>query len=63
MIEEAFIEANPTLEPDMITVTCKSARVQEVRVYLSQDHLSPVTCGADVQRNCTLDDALLGKVR
>ena len=63
VIEEAFIKANPTLEPDMITVICKSARVQEVRAYLSKDHLTPVTCGADVQRDCTLDDALLDPVR
>ena len=63
VIEEAFIKANPTLAPDMITVTCKSARVQEVRVCLSKDDLTPVTCGADVRRDCTLDDALLDPIR
>ena len=47
----------------MITVTCKSARVQEVRICLSKDDLMPVRCGVDVRRDCTLDDALLEPIR
>ena len=63
VIEEAFIKTNPTLAPDMITVSCKSARTQEVRVCLSKDDLTPVRCGGDVRRDCKLDDALLDPIR
>ncbi|WP_438959607.1 ribonuclease T2 family protein [Nereida sp.] len=63
VIEEAFIRANSRLQRDMITVTCKSARVQEVRVCLSKDGLTPVRCGVDVRRDCTLDDALWNPIR
>jgi ribonuclease T2 len=62
LVEEAFIEANPALEPDMVTVTCKASRVQEVRICLDRD-FAPRTCGADVIRDCTLDDALFAPVR
>jgi ribonuclease T2 len=36
VIEEAFLEANPDLEPDMLTVTCRAGRVQEVRLCLTR---------------------------
>ena len=51
VIEEAFLEANPDLEPDMITITCKDNTIQEARICLSRD-LSPVPCGQDVVRDC-----------
>ncbi|MBT0958887.1 ribonuclease T2 [Alphaproteobacteria bacterium KMM 3653] len=57
VVEEAWIKANPSLKPDMLTVTCKSGHIQEVRICLSKD-LSPVPCGRDVVRDCTLTDAL-----
>jgi ribonuclease T2 len=53
-IEEAFLEANPALEPDMLTVTCRAGRVQEVRLCLTRS-LEPRVCGDDVVRDCTLD--------
>ncbi|MBV7396000.1 ribonuclease T2 [Mameliella sp. DP3N28-2] len=62
LVEEAFIKANPTLEPDMITVTCKDSHIQEVRVCLSRD-LDPVPCGRDVVRDCTLKDAQFTPIR
>ncbi|WP_460275125.1 ribonuclease T2 family protein [Celeribacter sp. ULVN23_4] len=58
VIEKAFLQANPGLEPNEITVTCKSSRIQEVRICLTPD-LEPRKCGADTIRDCTLDDALL----
>ena len=63
LIEQAFLEADPTLFPDAITVTCRDGRVAEVRVCLSHDDLSPRRCGADVVRDCTLGDAALPAVR
>lgn len=62
VIEEAFLTANPDLEPDMLTVTCKSGYLHEVRICLSRD-LAPVPCGRDVIRDCTLDDALFTPIR
>lgn len=58
VVEDAFLKANPTLTRDMVTVTCKARRIQEVRVCLSKG-LSPVPCGRDVSRDCSLKDAVL----
>jgi len=58
VVEEAWLEANPRLEPDMLTVTCRDGHVQEARICLTRA-LEPRPCGADVVRDCTLDDALL----
>ncbi len=62
VIEDAFLEANPALDPDGVTVTCQAGRVQEVRICLTRD-LEPRDCGADVRRDCQLDDALLSPMR
>ncbi|MEM7641194.1 MAG: ribonuclease T2 [Pseudomonadota bacterium] len=62
VVEEAFLDVNPDLAPDGLTVTCRQGRVQEVRICLTKD-LSPRDCGADVVRDCQLDDALLSPVR
>ncbi|MBP0483835.1 ribonuclease T2 family protein [Sagittula salina] len=62
VVEEAFMKANPALERDMITVTCKSGYIQEVRICLSRD-LSPVPCGRDTVRDCRMKDALFEPIR
>ncbi len=62
VVEAAFLEANPALEADGVTVTCKAGRIQEVRICLTRD-LVARRCGADVVRDCTLDDARLSPVR
>ncbi|MDP2086160.1 MAG: ribonuclease T2 [Gemmobacter sp.] len=62
VVEDAFLEANPTLTRDMVTVTCKDRAVQEVRVCLTRD-LEPRRCGADVIRDCMLKDANMNPVR
>jgi ribonuclease T2 len=62
VIEDAFTEANPTLPRDAITITCKSNMIAEARICLNPD-LTPRRCGADVIRDCTLQDAGLGAVR
>ncbi|MEZ5714718.1 MAG: ribonuclease T2 [Paracoccaceae bacterium] len=62
VVEEAFLKANPGLEPDMITVTCQAGRIQEVRICLSKA-LSPVPCGRDTVTDCRMTDALLDPVR
>ncbi|MFA8387175.1 MAG: ribonuclease T [Pelagibaca sp.] len=62
VVEEAFLKANPQLEPDMITITCRDGRIQEARICLSRS-LEPVTCGRDVVRDCTATDALFDPIR
>ncbi|MBN2630178.1 MAG: ribonuclease T2 [Rhodobacteraceae bacterium] len=62
VIEGAFIESNPGLKPDQVTVTCASGLIQDVRLCLTPD-LQPRRCGADVIRDCTLKDAVLEAVR
>ena len=63
VVEQAFFEANPGLFPDAITITCQAGRVQEARICLNRDDLTPRRCGADVVRDCTLPDALLDPIR
>lgn len=62
MIERSFLLANPALSADMLTVTCKSGHIQEVRVCLTHD-LTPRICGQDVIRGCTLQDAVMVPIR
>jgi ribonuclease T2 len=62
VIEAAFLEANPGLGRDEITITCKSGRIQEARICLTRD-LEPRRCGEDVIRDCRMQDAVLEPVR
>ena len=62
VIESAFLEANPGMTRDQVTVTCSDGLIQEVRICLTPD-LDPRRCGADVIRDCTLKDAVLEAVR
>ena len=62
VIEDAFIEANPGLLPDQITITCQGGLIQEVRICLTPD-LAPRRCGADAVQDCQLQNAVLKAVR
>ena len=62
VVQDAFLESNPALTADQITVTCDRAMIQEVRICLTRD-LQPRACGEDVARDCTLPDAELDAVR
>lgn len=62
VIEDAFLEENPGLADDMLTVTCRDGRVQEVRICLTRD-LEPRGCAPDVARDCTLREALFEPMR
>ncbi|MGJ8626129.1 MAG: ribonuclease T2 family protein [Sulfitobacter sp.] len=62
VVEDAFLKANPTFEPDGITITCRNGHIQEARLCLSRD-LMPVPCGQDVVRDCTLKDAVFDPLR
>ena len=62
VVEAAFLEANPDMVADGVTVTCKESRIQEVRICLNKD-LSPRACGADTVRDCTLQNAVMDPIR
>lgn len=61
-VEKAFIQSNPGLQSDMITITCRDGRIAEARVCLDKS-LKPVICGADVRKDCQSNDALMPPVR
>lgn len=62
VVEQAFLEANPGLTPDMLAVTCESGRIDEVRICLTKT-LRPRPCGPDVARDCRLSNALMDGIR
>ena len=62
LIEEAFLRDNPDLSRDMITITCRSGHIQEARICLTRS-LEPRICGADVVRDCSLDNAMFEPIR
>ena len=54
-VEGAFLGANPWLTPEMISVTCRNARLRDIRLCFGRD-LGPRTCGVneDQGRLCPL---------
>ncbi|MDO5603545.1 MAG: ribonuclease T2 [Paracoccus sp. (in: a-proteobacteria)] len=62
LIEAAFIEANPGLSRDGITVTCRDGALQEVRICLTRD-LLPRDCAPDTRRDCARPSVLMEKTR
>lgn len=62
VVEDAFIEANPDLDRNAITITCKQGMIEEARICLTRD-LEPRPCGLDAQRDCRMRDALMPAVR
>ena len=61
LIEDAFVDANPDLPRDGVTITCKAGAIQEARICLTRD-LEPRSCGADVIRDCTLTSAAFAAI-
>lgn len=56
VVEDAFVEANPGLSPNAITVSCDQGQISEVRVCLTKS-LDFRDCGADAARDCRMPDA------
>ena len=61
VIEDAFLETNPNMSDDQITITCKAGRIQEARICLTRD-LELRTCGRDVRRDCGMTDAIFDPI-
>ncbi|WP_240453758.1 ribonuclease T2 [Chachezhania antarctica] len=62
VVEEAFLEANPGWNADMLTITCKESAIAEARLCLTRD-LDPRPCTGRTLRDCTATDALLTPIR
>lgn len=62
LIEQAFMEYNPTMNADGITVTCRGEDLQEVRICLTKD-LQPRDCAPDVRQDCSREAVIMDKVR
>ncbi|MFN0114942.1 MAG: ribonuclease T2 family protein [Paracoccaceae bacterium] len=62
VIEAALIEANPGLEPAMVTILCEGGRISEARICLTKG-LEFRACGIDAARDCRADGAVLEPVR
>lgn len=58
VVEGAFVEANPGMAADMVTVTCDAGLIDEVRICLTKD-LVPRRCGDDAIRDCRGRAAIL----
>jgi ribonuclease T2 len=61
VVEDAFIEANPGMIRNGITVLCDEEMIDEVRICLTKD-LALRECGEDVRRDCRMLDALMQAV-
>lgn len=53
-IERAFVDANRTLRPGMLAVTCTRGQLQEVRVCMSKDLKSFRPCPEVSSRSCPI---------
>ncbi len=62
VVEEAFLKANPDLEADSVTITCRADLIHEARICLSKN-LNPVPCGQDVVHDCRMKDAVFAPLR
>ncbi len=62
VVEEAFLEANPDMGAEMITVTCRDGAIAEARICLTRD-LRMRACGEGVQRDCAMTDAYFEAMR
>ena len=62
VIEEAFLNENPSLKANTLTITCKQGRIQEARVCFSKA-LDPVPCGRDTIKDCSMTNDLFDPAR
>ena len=62
-IVQEFINANPMLKPDQITITCSSQSLDEVRICMTKD-LQFTSCGAQAKRSmCRQKEVRMPPVR
>ncbi|MGY2050483.1 ribonuclease T2 family protein [Methylobacterium sp. JK268] len=54
-VARQFVLGNPGLRPDMMAVTCRSGRLEEVRICFSKDLRSFTSCPEVARQNCRAD--------
>lgn len=62
-LERAFVAANPGLRPDMMSVACKGAVLQEVRICFSRDLRGFQTCREVDRGGCRTREISVPAVR
>src|SRR5690606_12272655 len=62
-IERAFSAANPGLRPEMMAVACRRGMLQEMRICLSKDLRSFVSCGEVDRKSCRSRSLTIPAVR
>ena len=62
VIEAAFLEANPDLRANGVTVICKDRRFQEIRICLTKG-LVPRACSGPVARDCDIRNPIFAPMR
>lgn len=63
-IEQAFMDVNPGLEDNMISVECKNGgTLEEVRICVDKDNLSVKSCGGRVRNSCRVGKLTIPAVR
>jgi len=62
VVEAAFLEANPGMVADGVTVTCGDDHLREVRICLTRD-LAPRACARDAARDCRAPSVALPAMR
>ena len=62
VVEEAFLEVNPDMEADGVTVACRGGYIAEVRICLTRD-LKPRKCSYEVRRDCSAKTAEMPMMR
>ncbi|MEO0829829.1 MAG: ribonuclease T2, partial [Pseudomonadota bacterium] len=62
VVEEAWLQSNPGMSREEITITCRDGRIHEARVCLTKD-FELRRCGSDVIRDCRNEGALLEVIR
>ena len=56
VVEAAFLEANPGMGADGVTITCRAGQILEARICLTRE-LEPRPCSGATARDCPLPDA------
>ena len=60
---DTFIDANPSLHRNMISVECREGELTEVHVCLSKDTLVPQNCGGRLRNTCRAGTLRIPAVR
>jgi len=63
-VTKAFMDVNPGLEDNMISVQCKDGgTLEEVRICVDKDNLSVKSCGGRVRNSCRVGKLAIPAVR